>query len=63
MDRKKELIKYKGYQVPPAELEGVLVTHPDILDAGVIGIHDPANATELPRCVLKCCSSKNALFT
>ena len=33
VDRLKELIKYKGYQVPPAELEAVLLTHPDIADA------------------------------
>jgi len=38
VDRLKELIKYKGYQVPPAELEAVLVTHPGIRDAAVIPI-------------------------
>lgn len=48
-DRLKELIKYKGFQVPPAELEGVLLGHPDIADACVIGIYDEAQATELPR--------------
>jgi acyl-CoA synthetase (AMP-forming)/AMP-acid ligase II len=37
VDRLKELIKYKGYQVPPAELEAVLVSHPKVKDAGVIG--------------------------
>jgi acyl-CoA synthetase (AMP-forming)/AMP-acid ligase II len=37
VDRLKELIKYKGYQVPPAELEAVLVSHPRVRDAGVIG--------------------------
>ncbi|PKI51176.1 hypothetical protein CRG98_028463 [Punica granatum] len=36
VDRLKELIKYKGYQVPPAELESLLLTHPDIADAAVI---------------------------
>jgi acyl-CoA synthetase (AMP-forming)/AMP-acid ligase II len=36
VDRLKELIKYKGYQVPPAELEAVLVSHPKVKDAGVI---------------------------
>jgi len=38
VDRLKELIKYKGYQVAPAELEALLLTHPAILDAAVIGI-------------------------
>ncbi|HEX3563148.1 MAG TPA: AMP-binding protein [Solirubrobacterales bacterium] len=38
VDRLKELIKYKGHQVPPAELEAVLVSHPKVRDAGVIGV-------------------------
>ncbi|KAK6509514.1 hypothetical protein TWF481_004254 [Arthrobotrys musiformis] len=38
VDRKKELIKTSGYQVAPAELEAVLLEHPDVADAGVIGI-------------------------
>ncbi|MFF7748578.1 4-coumarate--CoA ligase family protein [Streptomyces sp. NPDC007971] len=37
VDRVKELIKYKGFQVAPAELEALLLTHPDITDAAVIG--------------------------
>lgn len=49
VDRKKELIKYKGFQVPPAELESILLRHPDIVDAAVIGVEDAAQATELPR--------------
>lgn len=36
VDRLKELIKYKGYQVPPAELEAVLLSHPSVLDAAVV---------------------------
>nr|CAD1819991.1 unnamed protein product [Ananas comosus var. bracteatus] len=40
IDRLKELIKYKGYQVPPAELEQLLQTHPDIIDAAVIPYPD-----------------------
>ncbi|KAG6902361.1 hypothetical protein C0995_000922 [Termitomyces sp. Mi166 len=49
VDRRKELIKYKGFQVPPSELESVLLTHPEIADAAVIGVDDPKEATELPR--------------
>lgn len=51
VDRLKELIKYKGYQVAPAELEGILLTHPDIKDAGVLGIPDDL-AGELPMAVI-----------
>ncbi|WP_328504358.1 AMP-binding protein [Streptomyces sp. NBC_00457] len=40
VDRVKELIKYKGYQVAPAELEAILVQHPGIADAAVIGVND-----------------------
>ncbi|OIW07932.1 hypothetical protein TanjilG_20033 [Lupinus angustifolius] len=40
VDRLKELIKYKGYQVPPAELEALLLTHPAISDAAVIPYPD-----------------------
>lgn len=48
-DRVKELIKYKGFQVPPAELEGYLAANPNINDVAVIGIYDKEQATELPR--------------
>ncbi|KAF5270231.1 hypothetical protein FQA39_LY08445 [Lamprigera yunnana] len=47
VDRLKELIKCKGYQVAPAELEALLLTHPEIVDAGVIGISDEKQG-ELP---------------
>ncbi|KAM0042610.1 putative AMP-dependent synthetase/ligase, AMP-binding, AMP-binding enzyme domain, ANL [Helianthus debilis subsp. tardiflorus] len=40
VDRIKELIKYNGYQVAPAELEAILLNHPDILDAAVIPLED-----------------------
>ncbi|XP_051166496.1 uncharacterized protein LOC127284844 isoform X2 [Leptopilina boulardi] len=40
VDRVKELIKYKGFQVPPAELEAILFTHPAIQDAAVVGLPD-----------------------
>jgi acyl-CoA synthetase (AMP-forming)/AMP-acid ligase II len=48
VDRLKELIKYKGYQVPPAELEAVLLSHPSIADAAVIGVVD-AEGEEVPK--------------
>jgi acyl-CoA synthetase (AMP-forming)/AMP-acid ligase II len=48
VDRLKELIKYKGYQVPPAELEALLLTHPAVSDAAVIGVSD-AEAGEIPK--------------
>ncbi|MFJ5153211.1 4-coumarate--CoA ligase family protein [Streptomyces sp. NPDC088353] len=47
VDRVKELIKYKGFQVAPAELEALLLTHPGIADAAVIGVHD-ADGNETP---------------
>jgi len=48
VDRLKELIKYKGFQVPPAELEALLITHPNIDDVAVIGVPD-IEAGELPK--------------
>lgn len=49
VDRLKELIKYKGLQVAPAELEALLISHPKINDAAVIGVQDEVQATEVPR--------------
>jgi acyl-CoA synthetase (AMP-forming)/AMP-acid ligase II len=49
VDRLKELIKYKGYQVPPAELEAVLLAHPGIADAAVIGVTDAESGEEIPK--------------
>jgi 4-coumarate--CoA ligase len=48
VDRVKELIKYNGFQVPPAELEALLITHPEVNDVAVIGIPDES-AGELPK--------------
>jgi len=48
VDRLKELIKYKGFQVAPAELEGLIATHPKVADVAVIGIPDD-EAGELPK--------------
>ena len=47
VDRAKEVIKYKGYQVAPAELEALLLTHPEIDDAGVVGVM--RDGLEIPR--------------
>ncbi|KAK7253131.1 hypothetical protein RIF29_37584 [Crotalaria pallida] len=47
VDRVKELIKFKGFQVPPAELEDLLVSHPSIVDAAVVPQKDIA-AGEVP---------------
>jgi acyl-CoA synthetase (AMP-forming)/AMP-acid ligase II len=49
VDRKKELIKVRGFQVAPPELEAVLLSHPQIVDAAVIGITIPGADTEFPR--------------
>jgi 4-coumarate--CoA ligase len=48
VDRVKELIKFKGFQIAPAELEALLLTHPAIADAAVIGVPDD-EAGERPR--------------
>jgi len=51
VDRAKELIKYKGLQVAPAELEAVLVTHPCVADAAVIPCPDE-EAGEVPKAIV-----------
>ncbi|CAG8779672.1 21591_t:CDS:10, partial [Dentiscutata erythropus] len=48
VDRIKELIKYKGFQVAPAELESVLSTHPAVLDAAVVASFSEKDSTEYP---------------
>ena len=48
VDRVKELIKYKGFQVAPAELEALIITHPAVADVAVIGVPD-VEAGELPK--------------
>ncbi|KAH8700357.1 putative amp dependent CoA ligase [Talaromyces proteolyticus] len=47
-DRLKEMIKYKGFQIPPSELEDLLLRHPDVIDAAVCAVYDDAQATEVP---------------
>ena len=46
--RTKELIKYKGFQVSPAELEGYLNSHPGVVEGGVGAVWDESQLTELP---------------
>ncbi|MFP1626384.1 4-coumarate--CoA ligase family protein [Streptomyces sp. 5K101] len=48
VDRVKELIKYKGFQVAPAELEALLLTHEAVADAAVIGVLDE-DGNEVPK--------------
>ncbi|KAK3075698.1 hypothetical protein LTR53_000740 [Teratosphaeriaceae sp. CCFEE 6253] len=52
-DRLKELIKYKGFQVPPAELEGLLASHRHIDDVAVLGVYKEDQATEVPLAYVK----------
>ncbi len=63
VDRLKELIKYKGCQVPPAELEAVLLTHPAVRDAAVVPLKDE-DCGEIPRAfvVLKAPATANELM-
>jgi 4-coumarate--CoA ligase len=48
-DRLKDLIKYNGFQVAPAQLEDILLGHPAVADVTVIGVYSEERATELPR--------------
>jgi acyl-CoA synthetase (AMP-forming)/AMP-acid ligase II len=47
VDRRKEMIKYKGFPVAPAEVEALLLEHPAVRDCGVVGRDDP-DAGEIP---------------
>ncbi|XP_077980605.1 uncharacterized protein LOC144435842 [Glandiceps talaboti] len=58
-DRLKELIKYKGFQVAPAELEALLISHPEIQDVAVVPVQD-GEAGELPKAFIVT-NSKNLL--
>ncbi|KAG1469905.1 hypothetical protein G6F56_002985 [Rhizopus delemar] len=49
VDRIKELIKYKGYQVAPAELEAILMGMDAVADCCVVGVYEENQATEIPR--------------
>jgi 4-coumarate--CoA ligase len=39
---RQELIKYKGLQIAPAEIEGLLIEHPEVLEAAVVGVPEPS---------------------
>lgn len=49
VDRVKELIKYKGYQIAPAELEALLLSHPQVMDVACIGVVDAGTGEEVPK--------------
>jgi acyl-coenzyme A synthetase/AMP-(fatty) acid ligase len=53
VDRLKEIIKYKGHQVAPAVLEAILLTHPAVADAAVVGCPD-REAGEIPKALVVC---------
>ena len=48
-DRAKEMIKYKGYQIAPAELEGLIIEHPDVADVAVIPKNTGTADGEVPK--------------
>ena len=48
LDRQKEMIKFKGFAVAPAELEALLHQHPEVADAAVVGAVEP-DAGEIPK--------------
>ncbi|KAK5744357.1 hypothetical protein LTR17_002067 [Elasticomyces elasticus] len=50
VDRRKELIKVRGFQVAPAEIEGVLLSHPGVVDVAVIGV--VKDGEEVPRAIV-----------
>ena len=53
VDRKKDMIISSGYNVYPNELEDYLTTHPDILEAGVIGVDDKNRGSTLKHLLLQ----------
>lgn len=63
VDRKKELIKVRAWQVAPPELEAVLLSHPEVADAAVIGVQFSRDEGQLPRAyvVRKSGSDENSL--
>lgn len=62
VDRLKELIKYKGYQVAPAELEALLLTHPGIADVAVVGVVHNPSGEEIPKAFIDFVAGKVAPY-
>jgi acyl-CoA synthetase (AMP-forming)/AMP-acid ligase II len=59
-DRLKEMIKYKGLQVAPSELEDILIQHPKVVDAAVCGVYDDEQASEVPLAYISLAKPYNA---
>ena len=62
VDRKKDMIKYKGFSIAPAELEAVLVEHPAVLESAVVGVPDK-EAGEIPKAFVVLHSDVSYSFT
>jgi long-chain acyl-CoA synthetase len=52
VQRKKDMIIVSGFNVYPSEVEGVLYTHPAVMEAAVIGIPDPYRGEAVKACVV-----------
>ncbi len=63
IDRAKEFIKFKGFQISPVELESILLMHPAVADAGVVPSPDPESG-EVPKAfvVLRAAATEAELF-
>lgn len=53
IDRKKEIIKYKGYQISPAEIEATIAQLPEVAQVCVVGLFDPVMHDDLPAAVVQ----------
>ena len=62
VDRKKDMIKYKGFSIAPAELEAVLVEHPAVLESAVVGVPDE-EAGEVPKAFVVLISDQSSTVT
>ncbi|KAL4943487.1 hypothetical protein BDV06DRAFT_234589 [Aspergillus oleicola] len=60
-DRLKEMIKYKGFQIAPSELEDILLQHPAVTDAAVCAFYSDAQATEIPLAYVSLVPGKSSL--